>query len=151
MFQLVYTSSATHLMERSELEAILTEARKNNGRLGVTGMLLYRSGSFLQLLEGEKDTVRALYEGIAQDERHHDATIIITRHAEHRDFLDWTMSFHLAEDEDREGLLEDLPDGFTPFMEEEFDVNRLTDDPSQAQQALLEFRDIAQRASPSRL
>jgi hypothetical protein len=40
----------------------LEQSRENNLRLDVTGMLLYKGGNFMQMLEGEKDAVLGLYE-----------------------------------------------------------------------------------------
>ena len=39
-------------MDRGQLN-LLTECRENNSRLGITGALFYKNGSFLQLIEGE--------------------------------------------------------------------------------------------------
>ena len=41
---------------------MLTEARERNQQLGVTGLLLYKDGDFIQLLEGDKATVKALFQ-----------------------------------------------------------------------------------------
>jgi len=49
---------------------LLTVAREKNSRLGITGMLLYKAGLFLQVLEGDSVRVRELYSKIASDERH---------------------------------------------------------------------------------
>ncbi len=65
MFFLVCVSSATRPFSGEDLRALLETCRKNNAGSGVTGMLLYRDGKFMQVLEGDEGTVRALYEGIA--------------------------------------------------------------------------------------
>jgi hypothetical protein len=58
MFRLVYSSSARSGMTEDELKLILESAKVRNARRGVTGMLLFRDGVFLQLLEGEEVDVR---------------------------------------------------------------------------------------------
>lgn len=44
--------------------------RTNNERAGITGMLLYKDGNFMQLLEGEKEAVLRLHKNIIVDPRH---------------------------------------------------------------------------------
>ncbi len=55
---LVYVSSATLLFPGEDLRALLATSRKNNAELGVTGMLLYKDGNFIQILEGDEEAVR---------------------------------------------------------------------------------------------
>ena len=74
VYYLVYISSATWLMSDEELAALLMECRTNNERLQVTGMLLYKEGNFIQVLEGEQETVEQLYIKIRADVRHTGAT-----------------------------------------------------------------------------
>jgi hypothetical protein len=63
-------SVATRRLDGLELTALLTGARINNETLGISGMLVYHDGSFLQILEGECDVVGALFDHIAKDDRH---------------------------------------------------------------------------------
>lgn len=94
VFQLGYASAATKPFEGDELVELLTKARSNNAALGVTGMLLYHEGSFLQILEGRREAVESLYAKITEDPRHVDP-LLLFRHEEHpRSFGDWTMGFH---------------------------------------------------------
>jgi len=52
LMMLSYTSIASHLMAHDELIQLLQEARENNRKRGITGMLLYMEGCFFQVLEG---------------------------------------------------------------------------------------------------
>ena len=67
MFFLVYVSSATRPFSGEDLRVLLVTCRKDNTELGVKGMLLYKDGNFMQVLEGEEGAVRGLYERIAAD------------------------------------------------------------------------------------
>ena len=49
MLSLVYVSSALREFSKSELVELLEKSRKKNTRLGLTGMLLYKEGNFIQL------------------------------------------------------------------------------------------------------
>jgi hypothetical protein len=111
MIHLVYVSSAVKPFTDPELKELLARSRAKNHALGLTGMLLYKDGNFLQLLEGEADAVRALYAVIAQDPRHRDCTIIAEEPVSGRQFREWSMGFRNLSDP----TLRELP-GFSPFM-----------------------------------
>lgn len=53
MFYLIYISSAAELMDEENLLLLLDQIRPINLSLGVTGMLVYQDGSFMQMLEGD--------------------------------------------------------------------------------------------------
>ncbi len=74
--QLVYISAAKHDFTERELQQLLIKARQNNKKLGITGMLLFHEGSFIQALEGKKELVEKLYEKIGQDQRHSETKVI---------------------------------------------------------------------------
>ncbi len=70
-----YSSRATEDFSDSDLVELLTLSRRNNIRLGLTGVLLYRGGRFLQYLEGPEQAVAERIEIIAADTRHDDFQI----------------------------------------------------------------------------
>ena len=70
MFSLTYTSSALTPFSPRELRALLETCIENNRRRDVTGMLLYKDGDFMQVLEGVEATVVAVHDTIACDPRH---------------------------------------------------------------------------------
>lgn len=90
LFRLVYSSRANPLQAEAVFD-LLQHARENNNELGITGLLLYGQEIFLQVLEGERGTVNALYRAIVQDERHRDVTILDARPITNREFSAWDM------------------------------------------------------------
>lgn len=99
-FQLLYFSRARGDLQHSDIADILKTARSTNSQLDITGLLLFERGHFLQLLEGPEAKVRDLYQRIAGDPRHTDATIIFTRSISDRDFANWSMArAHIDEEE----------------------------------------------------
>ena len=58
MLQMIYTSAATKPISPKELQELLVISRRNNIRDGITGMLLFEDGTFLQVLEGEEEVCR---------------------------------------------------------------------------------------------
>jgi len=93
MHQVFYSSAAVAQFSDAELTALLAVARVNNGRLGVTGMLLYHDGSFLQALEGDEQVVENLYAKIGRDKRHHRVVALLRRRVDARYFDQWQMGF----------------------------------------------------------
>ena len=109
----IYASAATHPFSTDELEKLLEKARANNGRLGVTGMLVYVDGSFFQVLEGDGETVDALLEKIRGDKTHGTFTLIMREPIAKRAFGEWTMGFSRMTREDIENI-----DGLNDFFGE---------------------------------
>ncbi|SEQ08597.1 BLUF domain-containing protein [Microlunatus flavus] len=99
VFQLAYVSTATETLDGAALSGILTAARSRNAVEGITGVLLFRQGRFLQLLEGPTLAVEAVYGSIEADPRHRDVRCTWTGHAAERSFAQWSMGFRdLAEE-----------------------------------------------------
>jgi hypothetical protein len=111
MFQLIYSSAARVPFTRADIENVLTVSREKNPLHGITGVLLYKSGSIIQVLEGEEEAVRRLYGLIRNDPRHREVTTIYTRMLDEREFPDWTMGFNCVEFE-----MQRTPVGFNPVF-----------------------------------
>lgn len=91
LIQLIYLSDAREGLVYRDFLTIMDEAALNNRALGVTGMLCHGSGQFLQVLEGERTAVNALYHHIVNDSRHTTCTLLAVNDVETRDFPDWSM------------------------------------------------------------
>lgn len=92
-FQLCYASTATCDFTRNDLLELLTKARAHNTEQGITGLLLFQDGHFLQVLEGEMDQVRNLFKQITRDERHHQVTLLFEEFVSQPQYPDWSMGF----------------------------------------------------------
>jgi len=93
MRQLLYVSKTESDIALGELDDILTASRRNNALMGITGLLLFLDGGFLQILEGEERAVRELYTRVAGDPRHHNAHLMLDREIPCRAFPGWSMGF----------------------------------------------------------
>ncbi len=100
MYNLLYTSTATQEVNYEILDTILQTARQNNVRLGITGMLLFNEGSFVQLLEGEEEKVKETFNKISLDNRHSNIEVVIEANASSRYFPNWQMGFKWLEKAD---------------------------------------------------
>lgn len=115
--QVIYVSSAREKLSPDQVVSLLDVSRRNNARDGITGMLLYRGGNFIQVIEGPAASVEDLLDRLRRNPAHHGIIILADREVEGRDFEDWTMGFR-----DISGLSpEELPGG-----------NRFWDDPGSA-------------------
>jgi hypothetical protein len=95
---IAYLSSARTAPERDTLQTILAVSRRNNAACGVTGMLCYYDGSFLQFLEGEAADVDATFERIQRDGRHQGLIEVFRDEITQRLFPDWTMALARLDD-----------------------------------------------------
>lgn len=93
LLSVVYTSVATEPFDDDELRSLLEQSRRSNTEAGVTGMLLYRAGRFIQFLEGPERVVRGLIQRISADRRHGRVTVLLEDHVEQRQFADWSMGY----------------------------------------------------------
>jgi len=110
MKRLIYGSQATADFGPDQLIDLLAKARVSNERNGLSGMLLYCSQSFLQVLEGDEDALAETYQRIRADHRHTNLRLLLDADVSQRLFPDWSMGFdHMDDDE----LAEELP-GYTP-------------------------------------
>ena len=86
MISLIYISSAARLFSDAQILAPLERSRLDNGRLGITAMLLDKEGCFIQLLEGDDEVVKTLFRKIFADRRHSGVSLLLRESIEQRDF-----------------------------------------------------------------
>lgn len=135
MHQLVYVSAATHAFTKSELLELLNKARANNQRLGITGLLLFKDGDFIQLLEGDKSAVKALFDTISADPRHTGTIVLHEGETSHRLFNDWSMGFRDLSDPQVQAT-----PGFSQFMNKPLHADAFKDDPNGCMDLLSLFK-----------
>ncbi|RYE24854.1 MAG: BLUF domain-containing protein [Sphingobacteriaceae bacterium] len=93
MKYIIYTSTASIYFRVDRLEAMLCGFRKSNLKHGITGMLIYSEGTFMQILEGKSETIDRLLKNIIKDKIHHSLMIWENKPLSVRLFADWSMSF----------------------------------------------------------
>lgn len=94
LVRLIYASEMTQPMSMPALVGLLEKARPNNARLGLTGMLTFGNGQFLQALEGSPVAVNRLYARLLRDPRHVNAMLLAYGPVNSRAFGRWAMGFH---------------------------------------------------------
>lgn len=135
MIYLAYCSAAAGLMRSSDLVELLRISQRNNERDGITGMLLYHEGSFMQVLEGEQEAVRATYARLLKDPRHGNLIKLAEAPLAERNFGGWAMSFKDTRDLDAADLA-----AYSLFLKEPLDSSQYGG--HRALKLLLSFREV---------
>lgn len=91
LVRMLYASRAAEPLTPAVVDAILAASRRNNPREGITGILCFSNGLFIQVLEGGRDAVSALFIKIAADARHAEIRILTYEDIAERRFGGWTM------------------------------------------------------------
>lgn len=102
-FRLIYASATWPALTPDQLAGLIAVARRNNARLGVTGLLLYHNASVLQVLEGPQEAVEGLFDRIARDSRHGRILRLWAGPVAERAFPDWRMGLARLDDLGPEG------------------------------------------------
>lgn len=95
---LLHASSARAGITDNDIDDIVATASKVNAENDVTGLLAFDGKGFAQILEGEGDVIRALFERIERDRRHTGCVLLSFGEIEGRRFQDWSMAFRPLSD-----------------------------------------------------
>jgi len=136
MYSLLYVSSASKPFSADELTALLKSSRENNSRLDISGMLLYKDGNFMQLLEGEEAAVSGLYAKIVQDLRHKGPITLLRGPTPERSFAEWSMGFR-----ELKSTLDPRVPGYADFLNTPLTSGDFVAHPTKAQKLLLMFKE----------
>ena len=91
LVQLMYASRAVPAVDAEELHSLLRQCRVNNPKHGITGVLCFSGEVFLQVLEGGRSQVSALYNRISADPRHREVVLLSYEEIAERSFAGWAM------------------------------------------------------------
>jgi len=137
LVHLVYASSATNPFSEKDLLALLEISRRKNETVGITGLLLYHDGNFMQVLEGEEPAVTATHARILEDPRHCGLLTLLKEPIEKRAFGDWSMGFRNLDSNE----LRSTP-GYSEFMNEDWRGRPMRESPQRAVRLLQVFRQV---------
>ena len=135
MYQIIYVSTAAEPIGKDGLIELLKQSRANNERDGITGMLLYKAGRFMQAIEGQEEDVTELYEVIKRDLRHKNVDTLRSEYRPSRDFPNWSMGFQNLDTDNCAHQ-----DGFTKFLENNFNLDYFDETVTEAHAFLLTFK-----------
>lgn len=87
----LYASRPSTSLAPDLLDKILEQSRRNNPKLGITGLLCFTSDVFVQVIEGSRDAVCELFNAIVRDERHSNVRLLSYEEIAERRFPGWSM------------------------------------------------------------
>ncbi|OWS71846.1 hypothetical protein CBI30_05185 [Polynucleobacter aenigmaticus] len=93
MYQLIYVSSAVMNFARPEFMELALHTGARNVKFGITGMLVFKDGSFMQVLEGNEEIIKTLYAKIEVDPRHTLVSVIHEGEISMREYGSWAMTY----------------------------------------------------------
>ncbi|MET4107031.1 BLUF domain-containing protein [Hymenobacter sp. UYP22] len=108
LHHLIYLSTPTIAFTPPQLRELLRECRANNANHELTGVLFYGKQHFMQLIEGEKQEVHALYHHLQFDTRHNNLIKIADKPIQARAFADWSMAFQCLDAGTAEAGMQEL-------------------------------------------
>ena len=124
LIRMVYVSTTANPVKlndggvQKDIGRILMQARKNNPKDEIGGVLYFSNNYFFQCLEGEQAAVNRLYNKIADDPRHENVQSVSVKRIHTRQFANWSMKYVALEDNVTRLLKENGYASFTPY---EFD------------------------------
>ncbi len=92
-YQLTYKSEPFPWITIADINDILQLSRKYNALKHLSGCLIYSKNLFVQILEGDRETIEELYGRIQIDKRHFNVQLLLTENAEKRIFSNWAMAY----------------------------------------------------------
>jgi hypothetical protein len=134
MYSLVYVSTQTLRFTDADLRGLLEQSRRDNLVTGITGLLLYKDGNFMQILEGSREAVLLTLLKIKNDVRHHHLIVLFEGEVTQREFKDWSMGFKkLGAD-----TVEEVP-GYSDYLDQPLTSEHFSN-PSKVLQFLITFK-----------
>ena len=93
LINLIYISRVSNNISSETLNKILNEARINNQRHGVSGVLLFNANYFLQIIEGARPVINQLLTNLINDDRHQEIEVVHCGEINKREWGDWSMAY----------------------------------------------------------
>lgn len=137
LFSLAYISIQSSHYTPDLLADILQQARDINMERDITGLLLHKDDSFLQILEGPRNQVLRTYASICRDHRHHDVETLMMSDIADREFSDWRMGFT-----DISGIDTDTLSGYSDFLQAKSDSRKTLRELGKGERLALLFKNM---------
>jgi hypothetical protein len=136
LYQIIYVSTASRFFNRTELLAFLKPARERNVQANITGVLLYKDGQLMEVLEGPEGAVKESFDHISRRSEHYGLMVINKAYIKQRQFTDWSMAF-----QDLNLPKEQKLPGYSEFLNTPLTGAELASNPSRCEKLLLLFKE----------
>ena len=134
IFQIIYASTASYLYTEKELNNLLEQSRTANLKIGITGLLAYKDGNFMQTIEGQEQKIMELMLKISRNTRHYGIIPMFKGFIERREFSNWSMAYL--------NLSGDSSEGFSDFLISDKSEHEKKISAGKAKTLMLNFRKI---------
>ncbi len=91
LVRLLYASRAVDEPRADTVMEIMRQSHAHNPAQGITGILCHSNQVYIQVLEGGREAVNALYARIVCDPRHRDVVLLHYEEINERHYAGWTM------------------------------------------------------------
>ncbi len=91
LVRLLYASHAVGKIDCAKTQEIMQQSHAHNAQHGITGILCHSDTLYMQVLEGGRDAINALYARILRDARHTDVVLLNYEEIGERRYAGWTM------------------------------------------------------------
>jgi hypothetical protein len=115
--RLIYVSTASDGVDLNECKQILIQAHARNTNEDLTGLLAFNNQKFLQVLEGSRESISALYSKLLTDPRHRKLEVMGCKEIQERLWPKWSMGFAVANTTNRALFLKhSMRSEFNPYI-----------------------------------
>lgn len=135
MICLVYVSSAILGLEQNAIAALVKASSLYNKKHEITGMLLYKGGNFMQLIEGHEHSITKLHKKIEKDNRHSGMMTLLKEKITIRNFDNWSMAY--SNIDNLTGIDKEI---ISSFLDDDFDCAVYKNNPYRAISLLTSFK-----------
>lgn len=135
MYQIIFGGQALTPFTRDDLEELLRKSREKNRLLKISGLMIYKDSSFIQVLEGPDQAVRDLYATIEMDFRLTTVACLSSKPVVEREFGERTLGFCNIS-----ALTQEERPDLAAFLAEVMSPDTLAKKPGRARELLEAFR-----------
>jgi len=126
LIRLLYVSKPVGPITTYVTTSILEVSSVNNKKTDITGVLCQGSGIFLQVIEGQRSAINALFSRIMADTRHNTVVILSMEEIEQRRYGQWSMALVQLSMDDP--MVEMAHPEFDPYSASSSDAMKIIDD-----------------------
>ena len=124
--RLLYVSKPVGPITTHVTASLLENSRVSNKKSEITGVLCQGSGIYMQVLEGERSAINALYSRIIADTRHHQVELLSFEEVGQRRYGQWSMALVQLSVDDP--MVQMAHPEFDPYSASRKDAMRMIDE-----------------------
>jgi len=99
-YTICYVSTARRDIDQNKIHELFYNSCQNNIAQGISGILLYNEGNFMQILEGSRSNIISLFQAIKKDQRHSDIITLFEKPIPYCIFKGYNSGFSTIENND---------------------------------------------------